>query len=169
MIHFIPSLFTSVNFPIMLRFHVFLVTHLPSFNMAKIVCSVSLIGILLKNSQDMNGKSSFETKKNELKNTDLEQTQKRILNACLPAIIMKRMDETTITGPKDISRLLKEHYGVMISPGTLYNAFSKLESQGEIERLKVKTHRLYATSLRGKKSTQKIVISTKNLLKDLER
>ena len=74
-------------------------------------------------------------KKNE--DNFLVETQKRIIKAYLPAIIMTRLDEATITSATDIISMIKKRYNIQISPGTVYPILyqNQLVRNGRIKKL----------------------------------
>jgi hypothetical protein len=81
-----------------------------------------------------------------------EEIRKRIVNAYLPAIIMTRIAETSITSPADIISVIKSHYNLQMSPGTVYPVLYKLEMGGYIKRMPKKSKTIFLLTFRGLKT-----------------
>ena len=90
----------------------------------------------------------------------LEEIQKRIVKAYLPAIIMIRLAEASITSANDIISIIKKRYNVEISPGTVYPALYRLESNGRIKELPKSTKKIYVLTEKGKEIMSKIYLIT---------
>lgn len=79
----------------------------------------------------------------------LRDTQKRILNAYLHAIIISRISETSIVTAADIISNIKKRYDIRMSPGTVYPALYKLEGEGNIKRLPNRKKKIYVLTQKG--------------------
>jgi predicted transcriptional regulator len=64
----------------------------------------------------------------------LLETQKKVLKALLPVIILTSIDKTGIISPTHMILELKKHYDTHISPGTIYTVFRKLQQDGNIQK-----------------------------------
>lgn len=80
------------------------------------------LGLLTESFNEKSKEKLIQVKKdNAAADKILEETRKSIINANLPAIILARIAEASITSPSDIISHIKKHYNMQISPGTVYS------------------------------------------------
>ncbi len=96
-------------------------------------------------------KSSAKTKKNDLpiEAIFIQNTQRRIIEAYLPIIIMTRLKEASITSASDIIATVKNRYSIQISPGTVYPVLYKLEKSEYIARVPQRYKQIFILTSRG--------------------
>ncbi len=84
----------------------------------------------------------------------LAKTQKAILKAQLPIMVLERINDVgIITGP-DILLFIWKKYGVKVSPGTVYSVLVKLENECIIERIPKRKKITYKITVKGKKTIE---------------
>ena len=91
------------------------------------------------------------------------ETQKKIIKAYLPSIILTRLKEATITSATDIISIIKNRYNIRISPGTIYPILYKLERNGRIRRLPNRIKKIYVLTEKGKEIIEHFQESTNYL------
>ncbi len=88
-------------------------------------------------------------KKKVSKGTFLEVIQKRLINTCLPALIVQILSESCIVTATDIIFAIEKHYSIQMSPGTVYPVLNRLEKNGYIKRLSSRRKKIYTLTNKG--------------------
>jgi hypothetical protein len=100
--------------------------------------------------------TSWEVMKTDfssLENKFLIDTKKRLVEALLPIIILINIHKRSIMSPPNTMLLIKNHYNIVISPGTIYPIFHKLEKEGHIKKI---NKRNYILTSKGQKTLEPI-------------
>ncbi|MGD6807146.1 MAG: hypothetical protein ACQCN4_09335 [Candidatus Bathyarchaeia archaeon] len=79
------------------------------------------------------------------------KTQKLIIRAELPLIILTRIGATGMTTGSDTTKIIQRQYGILVSAGTVYAAFGGLTKKGLISVILGKNRKIYVATPNGKK------------------
>ena len=79
----------------------------------------------------------------------LEKMKRRIIESCLPVIIMIRLNALSVSSAADVCSAIRKQYSIKISSGTVYPVLDNLEKTGHIKLLPKMRKKLYRITKKG--------------------
>lgn len=84
----------------------------------------------------------------------ISEERRKLLKACLDIAILTELTKREALSARDITNLLKINYNTLMSPGTLYPIFYRLERKGLIRELHGRRKKLFVLTYSGKKAME---------------
>ncbi|MCW4004642.1 MAG: PadR family transcriptional regulator [Candidatus Bathyarchaeota archaeon] len=110
---------------------------------------------------DSNSDSSQSLTKNKI--IPLQVAKSKLLKAFLEFAVLKEIDSIRVASVPFITEVLVKKHLVYISAGTIYPVFERLEKIGYIEKLPNRATRMFAITVKGKKTLENIRINSDEL------
>ncbi len=120
----------------------------------EIFCKQIIVGFtrLVKKEASVEPVEKYTQEVKAVEEKFLYEIRKKIVMTYLPVIIMARLAEIGIIRATDIILILNEHYGIQMSPGTIYPIFQRIEKKGHIKRLPNRTKKTWVLTSKGKET-----------------
>ena len=92
----------------------------------------------------------------------LEKLRERILKNFMDILVLKEIEEHTLSG-YDVIGLVHQRFGTLISSGTVYSMLYSLKREGLIEGVPNQRKRVYVLTEKGKQNIEAITKADKEI------
>lgn len=105
----------------------------------------------------------------QMTNDVLKEMQERIIRSFLDIVLLVNIQKSSDLGGYDIIKLIREKFGIVINPGTIYSFLYSLERDGLLKGEIYERKRIYNVTEKGEEKIEKLLETKQNTLKMISK